>query len=78
MQRRKHIIQNKKELHNRDRARIYLHISWLNSTKFNGNCEKHNKSNFASQGAALCRTATTSLHFESQAKFKGVNPWRQV
>ena len=36
--------------------------------------QKDNKSNFASQGAALCRTATASLHFESQAKFKGVKP----
>ena len=33
------IIQNKKELHNRDWAHVYLHILWLDSTKFNGNCK---------------------------------------
>ena len=38
----------------------------------------YNKSNSASRGAALCRSATASLHFESQAKFKGEKPWRQT
>ena len=55
-----------------------MHISWLDSTKFNDNCEMYNKSNSASRGAALCRSTTASLHFESQAKFKGEKPWRQT
>ena len=38
----------------------------------------YNKSNSASRGAALCRSTTASLHFESQAKFKGEKPWRQT
>jgi hypothetical protein len=38
----------------------------------------YNKPNSASRGAALCRSATASLHFESQAKFKGEKPWRQT